>query len=552
MAVRMKYLVKRKEMQEIDRKTIEEMGIPAIVLMERAALKVAEVIEEYIKASGCDKDRKLKILALCGTGNNGADGIAAARILTCKGYGAEVYVVGDRNNASALFVQQFEIAANFGVGIVSNIDTPEYTIDEYTILIDAIFGVGLNKEISGEYKNIIDKINGMDKGKVFAVDLPSGISSDTGFPLRTAIRADYTITFGYQKLGLVLFPGCEYAGVVTVADIGLASPELLSIPFNHYTLDIRNLNIIPSRKAYTNKGSYGKVLVIAGSVNMAGAALFSAKAAYRMGAGLVKLMTNEMNRTILQTSLPEALLYTYTDKELTVNALNAIKEEIKWADVVVLGPGIGRTLEAQKLLQTVIKEVKVPIIIDGDAIWLLGKMATEYSKERDFASENKITAKIELKLEEQVVERISYLKNILPERTILTPHLKELSYLLDLPVKWLQKNLLKAADLCTWNNNIIYTIKDARTIVATKEKRYINMSGNNGMATGGSGDVLTGIIAGLLSQGLEDEKAAVLGVFLHGLAGDLAANEVGQYSLMANDIVNQISAVIKLKDENVG
>ena len=544
----MKYLVKRNEMQEIDRKTIEEMGIPAIVLMERAALTVAEVIEEYIQNSSCDKDNKLKILAICGTGNNGADGIAAARILTCKGYKAAIYVVGDRNKASALFLQQLEIAANFGVEIVSNIDTPEYTIDENTILIDAIFGIGLNKDIQGEYKNIIDKLNRLKKRKVFAVDVPSGISADTGFPLGTAVKSDYTITFGYPKLGLVLFPGCEYAGIITVADIGFAAPELLKLPFHHYTFNKEDLKLIPNRKAYSNKGTYGKILVIAGSEDMSGAAYFSAKAAYRMGAGLVKILTNEKNRIILQTILPEALLNTYSDGELKPRDVNTLKEELKWADTVVIGPGIGRSTQAERLLQLVIEEVKVPVVIDGDALWLLGQKATNFVKEQDFSPGNSELMKAEIMEEKQAADRITILKNLLPDRTILTPHLKELSYLLNIPVKWLQNNLLKAADLCTLDNNIVYTIKDARTIVAEKESRYINLSGNNGMATGGSGDVLTGIIAGLLGQGLTEAKAAALGVYLHGLAGDLAAEESGQHSVMADDIINHISAVIKLKE----
>jgi ADP-dependent NAD(P)H-hydrate dehydratase / NAD(P)H-hydrate epimerase len=542
----MKYLVKRKEMQEIDRKTIEEMGIPAIVLMERAALKVAEIIEESIKVSSCNKDNKSKILALCGTGNNGADGIAAARILTSKGHKTAIYVVGDRNQASALFLQQLEIAANFGVEIVSNIDTPEYTIDENTILIDAIFGIGLNKGIQGEYKTIIDKLNKLNKGKVFAVDIPSGISADTGFPLGTALKADYTITFGYQKLGLVLYPGCEYAGIVIVADIGFAAPELLKLPFNHYTYNNRDLNLLPERKAYSNKGSYGKILVIAGSVNMSGAAYFSAKAAYRTGAGLVKILTNEKNRTILQTALPEILLNTYTDGELNLEDMNTVKEEVKWADTVVIGPGIGRSPQAMRLLELVLEEVKVPVIIDGDAIWLLGQQITEYVKEQNFSpGSSELTAGDNIN-EQYVAERIAYLKRILPAGTILTPHLKELSYLLNISVKWIQKNLLKAADICALDNDIVYIIKDARTIVAAKESRYINMSGNNGMATGGSGDILTGIIAGLLGQGLAEEKAAALGVYVHGLAGDLAAEDLGQHSLMADDIINHISAVIKL------
>lgn len=537
----MKYLVSSGEMKEIDKRTIENMGVPAIVLMERAALAVAKAVEEYSKASE-DACKTNKILAVCGMGNNGADGIAAARILFCKGYDVKIHVVGDKEKASALFYQQSEIAANFGVPMISNLDLEEYTIDERTILIDAVFGVGLNKEVTGIYKDIIDKINLSLKRKVFSVDIPSGLSADSGLPMGTAVIADSTITFGYQKVGMVLYPGCNCAGEVTVADIGFAGEEKLGIDLKYFTYEKEDLKLLPLRKAYSNKGSYGKVLIIAGSANMSGAAYFSAKAAYRMGAGLVKIMTNEKNRISLQTALPEALLCTYPDGELTKPQLAALKEELDWAEVLVIGPGIGRKKEAEKLLELVLENANVPLIIDGDAIWLLGQRINAAQKEQDFSPGDS-------KREEEslVSGRIRYLKSILPDKAIITPHLKELSYLLAVPVEKICRELLNTADQCVEENNIVYAIKDARTVVACGGKRYINMSGNNGMATGGSGDVLTGVIAGLIAGGLDEYTAAVLGVYLHGLAGDYAREEMGEYSLMATDISDYISKAVGRK-----
>lgn len=540
----MKYLVNSDEMKEIDRLTIEDMGLPAMVLMERAALKVAEAIEEYIQDSVKERAGRITILSVCGTGNNGADGVAAARILHCKGYKARVCTVGDRERGSEQFLQQIKIAENFGVSIVSNLSTEEYTIDENTILIDAIFGVGLNREVKSVYKDIINKINIAAKEKVFAVDIPSGLSSDTGFPLGIAVRADYTITFGLGKIGLAMYPGAEYAGEVFIADIGFAKERYIKkceSHLNHFIFEQEDLHRLPPRKPYSNKGSYGKVIVVGGSANMSGAAYLSAKAAYKSGAGLVKIMTAEQNRIILQSSLPEALLCTYPGEELENGELHLLEKELSWADVIVIGPGIGRSTSADKLLKLVLERSRVPIIIDGDAIWLLGQRIDAYILE-NFSGETIQEENFRMEA------RINYLKEILPKKTIITPHLKELSYILSISVKRIQEELLRIADICARKNEIVFTIKDARTIVAYNNQRYINLSGNSGMATGGSGDVLTGIIAGLIGQGLSEEEAAMTGVYLHGLAGDKAAGKASEYSLMATDIIEHISEVMMQKE----
>lgn len=569
MVIYMKYLVSSCEMKEIDERTIEGMGIPAIILMEHAAMKVAETVEAYLKEQRCANQR---ILVYCGTGNNGADGIAAARILFGKGYEVTICIVGDMKSTSSLFLQQKEIAENFSVPTISKLDFAEYTIDENTILIDAIFGIGLSREVTGIYKDIINKINTSVKRKVFSVDVPSGLSSDNGFPQGAAVKADVTISFGYSKIGLVMYPGCEYAGKVEIADIGFAPLGKIGMSLKYHTFEREDLTLLPPRKAYSNKGSYKKVLVVAGSATMSGAAFFSAKAAYMTGAGLVKVITSENNRISLQTSLPEALLYTYKEEELTRNALDLLAEEIKWADVCVIGPGIGRSEVSEKILTLILENIEVPLIIDGDAIWLLGQKVNslidnsrEKVKEEDFSPGEPLNHNIPTELsvsksadksiqkfadntnENKIEERIVSLKSILPAKTILTPHLKELSYLLGVPVEVIQKELLHMADNCIKENNLIFAIKDARTVVASKEHQYINMSGNNGMATGGSGDVLTGIIAGLIAGGLTESLAAALGVYLHGLAGDYACRELGEYSLMASDIIKYLPEAMSLE-----
>lgn len=512
----MQKVVTSNQMKAIDSYTIEKIGIPSMVLMERAALQVVNVMKQHIGP-------KDKILAVCGTGNNGGDGIAAARILKCAGYEAEVLLVGDESKASEQTKEQLKIARNLGISILNNIN-----INEYTIIIDGLFGIGLNKPVTGIYEDIIKTINS-GKHLVFAVDIPSGLSADLAKPLNVAVKADYTITFGYQKVGLILYPGYEYAGEVVVADIGF--PETVfdavnkTARINYSLYDDSDKRKLPIRHTYSNKGTYGKVLIIAGSNNMSGACYLSAKAAYSCGAGLVKAMTVEENRVIMQQLLPEAILYTYNSEAFDDSVkIEEIIEQIHWATSIVIGPGIGINPDSERLLNLVIAQAKAPLLIDADGLNILASM--KHKKEEGVL------------LHENIV-------NILPKETILTPHIKELSRLINMSVEEIASNLIQTADKCTNNNELIFVIKDPRTVAAYKENRYINTSGNNGMATGGSGDVLAGIIGAFIAGGLSPWEAAKLGVYIHGLAGDQAAKKKGCYSLMAGDIIDALPEVLE-------
>lgn len=516
-----KSVVNATQMQAVDAYTIEQVGIPGIVLMERAALAVVQQVKKH-----CEKQDK--ILAVCGIGNNGADGVAAARILCAEGYHADVLLSGDEEKASELAKQQLSIARNLGISIYNNL-----VISEYTIIIDAIFGIGLSRDVTGTYKELIEEINQGDN-KVFSVDIPSGLSADTAVPMGCSIRSDYTITFGLNKIGLLLYPGCEYAGEITVADIGFPQESVNAVNSPYFVYDNEDLFRLPLRKNYSNKGTYGKVLVIAGSANMSGACFFSAKAAYRMGSGLVKILTAKENRIILQAQLPEALMSTYDTLSLDSDELNRIVLEIGWADAIVFGPGIGKQEIAGRLLELVIKHAEVPVILDADGINLVASKVNGLMKERQQV------------YNPDGLKRFDIIASCLPKQTVLTPHLKELSVLLDKPLSAIISGLLATADDCVLDHEHIFVLKDARTIVSAPGKRYINTSGNNGMATGGSGDVLTGMIAGLIAQGLTVEEAAFLGVYIHGLAGDKAFEEKGSYSLMASDIIEGIAHVVKL------
>ncbi|HWT74642.1 MAG TPA: NAD(P)H-hydrate dehydratase [Mobilitalea sp.] len=513
----MKYAVNSKQMKQIDDYSVEVCKIPALELMERAANEVVAVMKNRIMI----EDR---ILVVCGPGNNGGDGVAAGRILYLQGYHVAILFIGYEEKASASMKVQLERARNIGVPL-ENCNK----LHEYNIIIDAIFGVGLSRDVSGEYEEIICNINSSSQ-IVFAVDIPSGISADSGKVMKVAVKADYTITFGYQKLGLLLYPGAEYAGTITVADIGFPEEATKQASPDTFYYGPEDLHRLPERKNYSNKGTYGKVLIIAGSKGMSGAAFLSAKAAYRTGAGLVKVLTSEANRQIIQTSIPEALFAAYDEDNLNEDERQEkLLEALAWASVVVIGPGIGLSGTAEELVETIIKKAKVPVIIDADAITLLSK-------------------KMDQKLPGATVKgRLDYLSAYLNDQTILTPHLMELSRLIGIPVSEIINNLIDTAHQCSYNNKLIYAIKDARSIVTQGMNTCLNISGNNGMATGGSGDVLTGIMAALIAQGMEAYETACLAVYLHGLAGDAAANEKGVYSLMASDIVNSIEKVIRRK-----
>lgn len=507
----MKYVVNGSQMKEIDEYTIREIGIPSFVLMEKAAMAAVDVILKSIV-------KEDKILAVCGTGNNGGDGVAVARILFHLGFDADILLLGEEEKSTEQTKIQLNIARNIGVNIFNQLE-----INEYNIIIDALFGIGLSKAVTGRYASIINQINQL-QNRVYSIDIPSGISANDGKVLNTAIKADETITFGFLKLGHLLYPGSEYAGIVTVKDIGFSPKALMGIRPEHFIYEPEDILRLPVRQKYSNKGTYGKVLVMAGSKEISGACFLAAKAAYRTGAGLVKIMTAIENKEILQTLLPEALSFTYDEEENSDSLREGIINEIQQATSIVIGPGIGVSNMADQLLQLVLKYSKVPTIIDADAINLLAK-EKEYE---DFKENNGIDINVNL-----------------PNNFILTPHLKEMSRLMNRTVQEIAENILQTANLATKEKQYTLVLKDARTLVAGQGKIYINTSGNNGMATGGSGDVLTGIIAGLLAQGMSAFEAAALGVYLHGLAGDHAMREKGVYSLMASDIIEALPCVVR-------
>ena len=298
----MQYIVTKKEMQAIDAYTMDKIGIPSAVLMERAALSVVEEIERLNVSHG-------RVLIVVEGGNNGGDGLAVGRILLERGYKVDIYYIGGFEKVSQGFQQQWSILHHMGVRFRKTIPNKEYAV-----IVDGIFGVGLSREVQGVQKKAIEAMNHMDAIKV-AIDIPSGIDATTGEVLGTAFYADYTVTFGLKKLGMFFLDGIDACGTVICKPIGFPAQAVAHVKPMIYAYDNSDLDKLPKRVNNSNKGTYGRVAVIAGSKNMSGAAFLCSKAAYSTGAGLVKIYTHESNRTILQSQLPEAVMMTYDDYE---------------------------------------------------------------------------------------------------------------------------------------------------------------------------------------------------------------------------------------------
>ena len=365
--------------------------------------------------------------------------------------------------------------------------------NSYSLIIDALFGIGLSRKLDDELVHLMERLNQSSAHRL-AVDIPSGVSADNGAVLGGAFKADDTVTFAYCKTGMVLFPGAEYCGNITVKD----------------AITKEDLNFLNNRAADSNKGTFGKVLLVAGSVNMAGAAVLAAKAAYRSGCGLVRIYTPEENRIILQTAVPEAVLTTYSAKKADTQQLI---ECLSWADVIILGPGIGKSDVAHSIVKTVLKNAAVPMVVDADALNIIAEQT------------------------EQLLRPHTEL--------VLTPHLGEMSRLKQLAVSYIKENIEQVAEDFAREYNVICVLKDSRTVAAIPYgKTFINRNGNSGMATAGSGDVLSGIIGSLMAQGLSAEQAAPLGVYVHAAAADERSKTVSEHGLTAGEIINGLSDVL--------
>ena len=500
----MQLWVNAAQMKAADQYTIQKLGVPSLELMEHAAQACVQVLED-------EKVDLSHVCVVCGSGNNGGDGFAIARILQNNRYSVETFCVGNPEHYTEETQEQMHRLQECGGKITYGMPQE----DSYSVIIDAVFGVGLSRKVEGRYRQVIEQMNRM-RGTKFAVDIPSGLSATTGCILGCAFKADYTVTFQLKKIGLELSQGRTMAGRVIVPDIGISTDSICEDQEIVRTAgkDIYR-KMLPDRPEDSNKGTYGRLLVIAGSKGMAGAAYLNAHAAYMTGAGLVRIYTSSDNREILQTLLPEAIITTYEEynKEELLSLLT-------WADSVCIGSGLGMSRLSEKILKTVIEYVKVPCLIDADGLNLLA-------------------------------ENNNYLNQMAERRFVITPHMKEMSRLTGTPVEELKADRIQILKDFISRYRITCVLKDSRTLIASEEKGIrMNLTGNSAMAKAGSGDVLAGVISGWMVQGKEAEDAAELGTYIHGLSGDLAKFEKGVYSVMARDLIEYISkALMKLEDE---
>lgn len=503
------------QMRECDRITIEELGLPGLVLMENASRSVAFEILEWF---GDDPSARI-VWIVCGKGNNGGDGFAVARHL--KNAGITVYVTllgdseglkGDAKFNCELFRQLggeiFEISGKKGV------EPPPNSPD---LIVDALLGTGFTGSVRGKYAAAIEMINDM-VARIVAVDIPSGVEGDSGSVNGPAIEADVTVTFGLLKQGLVLPPGRELAGDVIVADIGIPPETVNQQSIRQLMVDESDVRRhLPHRKITAHKGDAGHVYLLAGAPGLTGAAAMSAKAAMRTGAGLVVVGVPCSLNPVLETKLDEAMTQPLPETGtgcLSSEAVNSAVMRIKWAHAVAIGPGLGQDPDTLILLENLLPEITQPLVLDADGL-------------------------------NHIANKPALLES-LPEGTILTPHPGELARLTGLTTGSILSNRIETAREWAAEWRVVLVLKGSPTVTASPDGTvYINSTGNPGMATGGSGDVLTGIIASLAAQGIDSTTAAWMGVYLHGVAGDIAKEDRGVHGMVAGDIIDSLPGVIK-------
>ncbi|MBC5646870.1 NAD(P)H-hydrate dehydratase [Christensenella tenuis] len=504
----MRTVLTPKQMGAVDRYMIDRMKIPGILLMENAAYGVYEAIRE--------EREPCTVQVFCGTGNNGGDGFAVARILLANGYDVKVILLG---NPSSL---KEDAAENFAFfretreyyTIITNKEEFE-ALPEAEVYVDAIFGTGLARNIDGIYQDAVNFLNARD-ALVVSVDIPSGINAETGIIMGAAVRADISVTFQYPKVGHFLYPGREYAGELQVVRIGV--DEGCDIPLQAavcaYESDDPDM-CLGERPLDSNKGSYGKLLLVAGSYGMAGAAVLSARAASRAGAGLVTAASCGEVISVLQQNVPEATCFEVGGENgiISREAIPSLEKLTLGKTAIAVGPGLGVNDDIAAVVGNLITECELPKVVDADGLNVLA-------------------------------EHLEFLENKQGE-VILTPHPKEFSRLSGMRTEDILGNPVKAAVDFAVEYGVTLVLKGSTTIVADQ---FGNASllcvGTPGMAKGGSGDVLTGIIGGLLAQGKDVYEAALTGVYIAGMAGELAAEQEGEYSMTPMDTVNYIGRVM--------
>jgi len=506
------------QMQELDRKSMEVYRIPGIVLMENAGRGAAEVITKTFPDI-----QKKKIAIVAGKGNNGGDGFVIARHLLNQRISVKVFLLTDPRSLRGDAETNFNIFHRMKGEVIPVPSSKDYqkikkSLENFDLLIDGIFGTGLDAEVRGYYREVIDHLNTLQK-PIVAIDIPSGLDANKGKPLGTAIRASLTVTFGLPKVGHLISPGLDYVGLLKVIDIGIPRRLVEEEKIQTHLLEheeIRRWLSIP-RRPDTHKGDYGHLLVIAGSVGKTGAAAMACEAALRVGAGLVTLAIPKSLNSIMEVKLTEVMTEPLPEtpkQTLSLRAFNAILHLCENKKAVIIGPGIGTYKETQSLVLKLIKTLDLPIILDADGLTSLA------------------------------VQPKTLLATKQP--LILTPHPGEMARLIRSTAKEVQEDRIGISRNFSQSHRVYLILKGHRTLIATpKGEIFINPTGNPGLASGGTGDVLTGMIGGLICQGFEILPSLQISVYLHGLAGDDVAQELGEKSLIATDIIKKIPTLLQ-------
>ncbi|MCD6366952.1 MAG: NAD(P)H-hydrate dehydratase [Bacteroidales bacterium] len=502
------------EMREMDARAINKYGIPEEILMENAGQAAYFTV---LKEFGI---KNKNFVTFCGAGHNAGDGLVVSRKIFSVGGNVTIFILGDSTRYDGAAKQNFEIAKKLQIKIIylQDISLAVEKVKQADAVVDAIFGTGLNREVTGIYKEIIDLINESHK-TVFSVDIPSGINGDTGKVMGAAVKADFTITFGLPKIGSLLFPGYNYVGKLYVSHISFPPVMQESEQLKIATVDIKPLSL---RNLDSHKGSFGKVLFIAGSSNYSGAPYFSAMSFLKAGGGLSYLATPLEVASVVGNKGNEIVFIPQKSTSSGSISLENEKQLLEFSetvDMVVIGPGLSLNDETQTLVRKLCAAIKKPLLIDGDGI-------TAISKD------------------------LNCIKNR-QASTILTPHLGEMARITNFNTEKISNDKINILQETATELNVTIVLKGAHSLIGYPDKRvFVNLSGNPGMATAGSGDVLTGTIAAMFGLGFSINNAVQMGVFMHGYAGDLATKDIGRDGLTAGDILNYLPTALISYREN--
>lgn len=514
------------EMAEIDKAAIENEGLPGLTLMERAGERVAQAAREMLGSVGMPgggRDGTWRVAIWCGKGNNGGDGLVAARHIAKAGIDVEVFLLGHPKELSGDAVVNFELLTKLDVKRIEVTEKEHMrnftkVYPPYDLIIDAIFGTGFKGPVEGVFADAIEAINSSGTS-VLSVDIPSGVAGDTGAVSEPATRASKTVTFAYPKVGLVQYPGADLVGEMEVADIGIPLNIVKDVATSRvYMTTLEEAEaLLPRRPPDVHKRQCGSVLVVGGSPGLTGAAALAARAALRAGAGLVTLAVPEGVHDILEVKLTEVMtrpLPQGKDGALSLKAAGVIAESSNEFDVVAMGPGLSTGGEVAKVVMELVKALEVPLLLDADGInAMIGKTAL-FARRRS--------------------------------PLILTPHPGEMARLAEISTAEVQVDRIGTAREAAENWSAVVVLKGAGTLVAAPGGTVkVNTTGNPGMATAGMGDVLTGCIASFVGQGLSAFDAAVAGVYYHGYAADLAARMDGMVGMLAGDVIRHLPLALR-------